>query len=180
LATYEETHGQLSKAGSTLCSFTNTSNSEAATEFHTWRNSKSIEDIRNTAKQTKTGITIAVLSSGGCIDTIAAIKAGFKPIWATEICPIKQRMWEDLTTTKCYGDTFSQDYTQVQIPDYISSGQPCIDYSRSGSQRGDGGKTGWMFTAQTVIIMQLQPSAIRLEISDHAIKVHEGSSKGSQ
>ena len=31
-----------------------------------------------------------------------------------------------------------------------------------------------MFTAQTVIIMQLQPSAIRLEISDHAIKVHEG------
>jgi site-specific DNA-cytosine methylase len=83
-------------------------------------------------------------------------------------------MWEDLTATTCYGDTFKQDYNQIQKPDYISSGQPCIDYSRSGSQYGDEGETGWMFTSQVQIIMQLQPSAIRLEISDHAVKVHEG------
>ena len=31
-----------------------------------------------------------------------------------------------------------------------------------------------MFTKQVQIIVQLQPSAIRLEISDHAVKVHEG------
>jgi len=59
--------------------------------------------------------TVAVLAAGGCIDTIAAIKAGFKP-------------------------------------DFLSSGQPCIDYSYSGSEQGSEGDTGWMFTKQVNII----------------------------
>jgi site-specific DNA-cytosine methylase len=166
--------GQLSKAGNIRCTRTEATTSEAAIEFHTWRNQSSITTIKNTARQTKTNITIAILATGGCIDAIAAVKAGYKPIWATEICPVKQQMWQDLTGTTCYEDTFKQDYTDIQQPDYLTSGQPCTDYARSGSESGDEGKTGWMYTAQTAIIMQLQPSAVRLEISDNAVRVHEG------
>ena len=169
-----EAHGQLNGAGNTQCSPTEVVTSEAANEFHTWRNELSIKSIKNIARHPITDITIAILATGGCIDAIAAIKAGFKPIWATEICPIRQSMWEDLTGTPCHGDTFKQDYTKLQRPNYLTSGQPCIDYSRSGSQQGDEGETGWMYTAQTQVIMQLQPSAIRLEISDNAIRVHGG------
>ena len=148
--------------------------SDHALEFHNWRNQFNIQNIKNKARQTQSNITIAILATGGCIDAIAAIKAGFKPLWATEICPLRQSMWQDLTGTTCYGDTFKQDYTQIMKPDYLTSGQPCIDYSRSGSQTGDKGETGWMFTEQTRVIMQIQPLAIRLEISDQAIKVHQG------
>jgi site-specific DNA-cytosine methylase len=167
-------HGQPSEAGTTHCELTEAPTSDAAVEFHTWRNQSSITEIKNTARHPKTDITIAILATGGCIDAIAAIRAGFKPIWATEICPIKQRMWEDLTGTTCHGDTFKQDYTQLQQPDYWTSGQPCTDYARSGSETGDEGETGWMYTAQTESIMQSQPSAIRLEISDNAVRVHDG------
>ena len=167
-------HGQPSEAGNTHCALTEAPTSDAAVEFHTWRNQSSITEIKNTARHPKTDITIAILATGGCIDAIAAIKAGFKPIWATEICPIKQRMWEDLTGTTCHGDTFKQDYTQLQQPDYLTSGQPCTNYARSGSETGDEGETGWMYTAQAQEIMVLQPSAIRLEISDNAVKVHDG------
>lgn len=166
--------GQLSKAGDTIGSRKEVQTRDPAIEFHKWRNQFNIQIIKNKARQTQTNITIAILATGGCIDAIGAIKAGFKPIWATEICPIKQSMWQDLTGTTCYGDTFKQDYSQLTRPDYLTSGQPCIDYSRSGSQMGDEGETGWMFTAQTKVILQLQPLAVRLEISDQAIKVHEG------
>ena len=146
----------------------------AAKEFHTWRNTHSIQDIKNTARAEQTRPTVAILSSGGCIDLIAAVKASFKPIWSTEINKSQQLMWEDLTGTVCYGDTFKQDYSKIQSPDYLTSGQPCIDYANSGSCDGDEGETGWMFTEQTTIILQLQPKAFRLEISDNAINVHDG------
>ena len=167
-------HAQLGKAGNTFCSRTEVTTSEAATEFHTWRNQYPITKIKNTARHPRTDITIAILATGGCIDAIAPIRAGFKPIWATEICPIRQRMWQDLTGTTCKGDTFNQDYTQLQQPDYLTSGQPCIDYAGPGSCSGDEGETGWMFTAQTEKILQIQPSAIRLEMSDNAVNVHGG------
>ena len=56
----------------------------------------------------------------------------------------------------------------------LGLGQPCIDYANSGACDGDEGETGWMFTEQTTIILQLQPKAFRLEISDNAINVHDG------
>jgi site-specific DNA-cytosine methylase len=166
---------QPSKAGDTNGRpLTETTTSEAAREFHNWRNKYNITDIKNKARNNQARPTVAVLATGGCIDTIAAIKAGFKPIWATEVCPERRKMWEDLTGTTCYGDTFKQDYNQMQRPDYLTSGQPCTDYSRSGSCSGDQGETGWMFTAQTQIIQQLQPKAFRLEISDNIVNVHGG------
>jgi site-specific DNA-cytosine methylase len=122
----------------------------------------------------KNKITVAVLAAGGCIDTITAIKAGYTPIWATEICPIRRRMWEELTGTTCHGDTFSQDYSKLQRPDYLTSGQPCPDYSRSGSRAGEAGETGWMFTAQTQVIQLTRPKAFRLEMSDTAEEVNNG------
>ena len=147
---------QPCKAGDAHSSpLTEAPTSEAAREFHTWRNTHTIKDIKDMARDTQTRPTVAVLATGGCIDTIAAIKAGFKPVWATEICPDRRRMWEELTGTTCHGDIFNQDYTQTPTPDYLTSGQPCIDYAKSGSCSGDEGETGWMFTAQAQVIRQL-------------------------
>ena len=60
-----------------------------------WVNSvsplQSIQDIKNTARTDQARPTVAVLATGGCIDTIASVKAGFKPIWATEINEIQKK-----------------------------------------------------------------------------------------
>ena len=105
-------HGQADNR-----SLTEAPTSDAAHEFHTWRNTHSIQDIKNTARTDQARPTVAVLASEGCIDTIAAVKAGFKPIWATEINQTQQAMWHDLTGTVCYGETFKQDYNNIQSLD---------------------------------------------------------------
>ncbi len=86
----------------------------------------------------------------------------------------QQRMWLDLTgggsilqrevsvlkkgiqhTAVCLGNTFTDTakYNHVQDPDYLTSGQPCPNYSISGNKLGAQGDTGWMFVAQTDIIL---------------------------
>ena len=47
-----------------------------------------------------------VFSSGGCLDTLAAIRSGFTPVWGTEICERKRYMWRDLTRTRDLGSTW--------------------------------------------------------------------------
>jgi site-specific DNA-cytosine methylase len=85
-------------------------------------------------------------------------------------------MWKDLTGAPCLGNTFTDPikYTSALNPDYLTSGQPCPDYSRSGSQQGYQGDTGWMFVDQTAIILLKKPSIFRLEISDFALQVNSG------
>ena len=153
-----------------------------------------IDDAKDACRNSESEFTCAVLCSGGCVCTLASIRAGFKMIWGTEICPehqscldktqqdettcscngnTQQRMWKDLTGAPCLGNTFTntEKYNAVDNPDYLTSGQPCPNYSRSGNQKGENGETGWMFVQQTKIIIKKQPKIFRLEISDYAIEV---------
>ena len=156
-----------------------------------------IDDAKDACRNSESEFTCAVLCSGGCVCTLASIRAGFKMIWGTEICPehqstcsqqqedlicscngnTQQRMWEDLTGAPCLGNTFTstEKYNAVDDPDYLTSGQPCPNYSLSGNRKGEDGETGWMFVQQTKIIIKKQPKIFRLEISDYAIEVNGGS-----
>ena len=145
-----------------------------AESMRQWREAFTVEDAKRAARDITDKYTIVVMACGGCVDTISAIRAGFKPIWSTETDRRQQRMWFDLTDTHCLGDTFKADLTLASTPDYLTSGMPCTDYSRSGPNTGQHGETGWMFTAQVPIILKIKPKAIRLEISDHAISVNNG------
>ena len=87
-------------------------------------------------------------------------------------------MWEDLTGAPCLGNTFTnleEKYNAVGEPDYMTSSQPCLNYSLSGNKKGEDGETGWMFVQQTKIIMTMQPKEFRLGMSDNAISVDGGS-----
>jgi len=85
-------------------------------------------------------------------------------------------MWADLTGASCLGNTFTDTgkYDSVEAPDYMTSGQPCPNYSRSGDHSGEDGETGWMFVRQTEIILKVKPKVFRLEVSDYATQVHSG------
>ena len=122
---------------------------------------------------------------------MAAVRAGFQLIWGTEICPdhpeldgmckcgnnLQQRMWQDLTGTECLGNCFTnmEKFSTAEVPDYLTSGMPCPNYSRSGNHTGYSGKTGWMYVEQTKVILKLLPKTIRLEMSDFAEHVNSGS-----
>ena len=83
--------------------------------------------------------SVAVLGSGGLLDTIAAIRAGFIPVWGTETCPKQQRWWNRLTSAPNYTDTFKDIPKDVYRPFYLKSGQPCPNYTAEGSAGTDGG-----------------------------------------
>ena len=118
--------------------------------------------------------TAGVLSSGGCLDTIGCIAAGMRPIWGTEICERKRALWRRLTGADDLGDTFRVDWTKVQRPNVIWSGQPCMDYSLAGSKTGVGGDTGWMFTSQTDVLLNVQPDTFVLEMVANALNIDGG------
>ena len=83
------------------------------------------------------GFSVGVFSSGGCLDTLAAIRAGFTPVWGTEICERKRAMWRDLTRTRDLGSTWDVNWEDQVVPDMIISGTPCIDFSSSGGCMGE-------------------------------------------
>ena len=164
-----------------------------------WRDGFTVGEARSKCHSSDSTIsfTTAILGSGGCVDTLAAIRAGWRPIWGTELCPVhqlapaqcssfirtencqvnsQQRMWVDLTDSPCLGNTFSDTakYDRVVKPMNISSGQPCTDYCLGGAQEGSDGPTGWMHVQQCIIILQIRPLSFRLEISDYALSVNEG------
>ena len=114
--------------------------------------------------QTQARVTVGVFSSGGCLDTLAAIRSGFTPVWGTGICERKRAMWCDLTRTRNLGSTWDVNWKEQVIPDMIISGTPCIDFSSSGACRGEHGDTGWMFSAQAEPILLLSPSSFSLSL----------------
>ena len=85
-------------------------------------------------------------------------------------------MWTNLTGTPCLGNIFTdQDkFNATETPDYLTSGFPCPNYSRSGNHTGGEGSTGWMFVQQAAIILRIKPKTNRLEMSDYAIEVNGG------
>jgi len=146
-------------------------------ELAEWRDAYTIaqaqrEQARN--KNNEEAFTVAELSSGGCLDTIAAIRAGFGCKWSSEIDQAQARMYEELTGGECLGDTFGRKVEKAERVHYMKSGQPCINWSRSGNGEGEDGETGWMFVEQTRVILKKRPQAFRLEISDFAMNIDDG------
>ena len=82
----------------------------------------------------------------------------------------------DLTGTPCLGNSFKNksNYDAAETPDYLTTGFPCPDYSRSGDHTGDSGSTGWMFVQQAALILRIKAKTTRLEMSDYAIEVNNG------
>ena len=139
-----------------------------------WRRKFSISQAKLQSQQRKSEFTSATLCSGGCLDTLAAIRAGFDVLWGSEVNLEQQAMFEDLTNGSSLGDTFGDGVKTACWVHYIKSGQPCINYSRSGDQTGARGKTGYMFTKQVEVILLHLPWAFCLEISDNAPFVNSG------
>ena len=75
-------------------------------ELEAWRNACGMAEISNRI-ESEAGYSVAVLGSGGLVDTIAAVRAGFIPVWGTEVCPKQQALWCKLTSSPNYPDTFN-------------------------------------------------------------------------
>ena len=142
-----------------------------------WRNTHSVKTAQQWCKSNSDSddlFTMADLCSEGCLDTLAAIRVGFKPEWSSEVDPAQSRMYSNLTGKVCLGDTFGAAVSAAPRVHYIKSGQPCTDWSSSGHCGGGEGMTGWMFIRQTEVILSKMPQIFRLEISDNAQNVDEG------
>ena len=142
-----------------------------------WRNATSIQHAKHYCRSP--GLqrpSVGVLFLGGCLDTLAAIRSGFKPIWGTEICERKRTIWSLLTgkDTPDLGDTFKVNWSNQESPDLLISGAPCTNYSSSGNTKGDEGETGWMFVKQADPILTLEPKAFVLEQVSNVVNVHSG------
>lgn len=142
---------------------------------HAWRNSLPFEHAMARCRNPNTrGPTVGVFSSGGCLDTLAALRSGFRPIWGTEVDERMRTLWSSLTGTPDLGDTFGVDWGNQSTPDLLIAGQPCTDYSASGKKKGDEGETGWMFCEQATPILTLEPNSFVLEMVSNALHVHKG------
>ena len=143
-------------------------------ELAAWR-----EDFTVAAARAQAGgvFTVAELAVGGCLSALSSIRCGFKHIWTTETDEHKAGLAELLTRAPCIGDTFAHDYKQLRARyghvSYLKAGQPCTDYSSPGPHtgRGEGSRTGWMYTAQGQCILDLQPDVVCLEQVAHIMKV---------
>jgi len=117
---------------------------------------------------------VGTFSSGGCLDTTATVIQGFKPVWGTEVCESKQKLWSTLTGTPDLGDTFAVQWKDQIVPNLLIPGQMCIDYSSSGPRTGELVTTGWMFVEPSTPILALQPDSFCLEMVANCIKIDRG------
>ena len=106
------------------------------------------------------GPTVGVFSSGGCLDTLAALRCGFRPLWGTEVDERLRTLWSHLTGAPDLGDTFRVDWHTQAVPDMLISGQPCTNFSPSGNQLGEEGGTGHMYVSQAGPILTLEPARL--------------------
>ena len=83
-------------------------------ELESWRESIQIEDMINICKHPRrqNQLTAAILASGGLLDTMAAIRSGFKIIWGSEIDETMTKMWDSMTHAVNYGDAEGIDYNK--------------------------------------------------------------------
>ena len=122
-----------------------------------WRNSMPIDAAKAACSRPEKGLTVGVLSSRGCLDTLAAVRTGFTPIWGTEVSERMSTLWSQITRAPDLGDTWNVSWEKEESPDMLVSGQPCLNYSCSGNELGEEGETGWMFVQQAEPILTLEP-----------------------
>ena len=64
--------------------------------------------------------TVAILFSGGLLDTFAADRSGFTPIWGSETNHSQRRMWEKFTNCANIGVVFGSKVINQERPMYIN------------------------------------------------------------
>ena len=144
-------------------------------ELHEWRSLLTIDMAKKLCRSSKIEkYSVAILASGGLLDTLAAVRAGLMPIWASEIDRKQQQMWKDLVGTECYGDAFKLDCGSLRRPMILKSGFPCPDYCRLGSRKGGRGETGMLYVQQADLILKIQPMVAILEQTANAIDINNG------
>ena len=138
-------------------------------------NSPTLEALQGQGRAgTRPAYTFGTFSSGGCLDALSCMRTGMQPVWGTEVCEDKRALWRLITDCPDLGDTFEATLDKSMRPNVLWSGQPCMDYSLSGSRKGQHGKTGWMFVQQTAQILKVQPDAVVLEMVANATQIHGG------
>lgn len=88
---------------------------------------------------------------------IAAVRAGIKPVWSSEI----EKFPLDLTktrfpATKQLGDITQIDGGTIPLVDIVTMGSPCQDLSISGRREGLAGKRSGLFLRAVEIIRQMR------------------------
>ena len=170
--------------------------SKQSVELKDWRDKFTFEMAQAQCASQSTKFTMVSLHSGGLVDTLSAMRAGWTPIWGAEICPthsqlpiqcdriarhsnckdnLQQQLWGMLTGTTCYGNAYSflHKYTNLQRPMYLTIGPECIDFCIGGSKDGPRGATGWMTIEAIRIILMIKPLAVRIEQSGNITKFPE-------
>ena len=146
-----------------------------AKELNEWRECFTINDAKDACRNIEQDkYSVAVLASGGLLDTLSAIRAGMCPIWGSEVDPTMQSMWQDLTANKCYGDAYKINYNIVRRPMVLKTGFPCIDYSPLGRTKGADGRTGQLYRNQGGIINKVEPAIAILEQTSNVVNVNDG------
>ena len=166
-------------------------------ERQNWRNTFTFKDAKHKCHSIHDNFTVAVLQSGGLLCTLGAIRAGWSPVWGTEICPkhvnaptncqhvrgikdciynLQQRMWHDLTGTTCYGNTFVNvtQYRNLPKPMYVTVSPECTDFCIAGKQVGSDGLTGWQLPDIAIVLLEIEPLMLRIENSSNAPQVLNG------
>ena len=81
-------------------------------ELAVFRNQFTIEDAKGLCRSNEIDkYSVGILATGGCLCTLAAIRAGLFPIWGSELndprnpwTKLCQDMWKDLTGVTSLGD----------------------------------------------------------------------------
>ena len=148
---------------------------EVSIQRQQWRDDFTFHQAMAACHDCKTKFTVVVLQSGGLLCTHSAIRSGWTPIWGTEICPthinspimcqeiekiknckdnVQQRMWNRLTGTPCYGNTFTNitQYSKLERPMYLKVSPECTFYCIGGDQTGSVSLTGWQLPDVALVI----------------------------
>ena len=144
-------------------------------ELADWRESFTIAEAKALCRKTNISkYSVAVMASGGLLDTLASIRAGFFPIWGCETDPTMQALWQDLTGVSSMGDAFKINAKFLRRPMLLKTGFPCIDWSTMGSQAGYKGETGHMYVRQAELILKISPAVVVIEQTMGVLTVENG------
>lgn len=88
---------------------------------------------------------------------LAAVRAGIKPVWSSEIekfpCEVTARHFPD---TIQLGDINQLDGAKIEPVDIITAGSPCTDLSSIGKRSGIHGKQSGLFFRAIEVVRQMQ------------------------